>query len=421
MILGFLLAILKTVVSICFVLVSIALIHEFGHYATAKLTGIWVIEFAIGFGNRILKFRIGETLYSLRPLPLGGFVRLAGMDPPEEEESKDVPGEAKDGTADDAAPEIIDPDDVMPTLDPGDPRGYPSKPIWAKVLVLAAGSLMNLFYAVLLFIFIYVYSGGPMSNIAVLGVTKDQPAAHAGIRPGDVISAVAGISLEEWTDGIKLIQAHAGKEILLDVIRDHPIPKPGFGGGVLQGDVSVDRGSYLLYKRETLKIPVTPTGSAGAGRIGIALAPNTFDFRALPISRAVGKAFESAWSIIMQTVQGLARMISGETQADVAGPVKIMQMIKEQAYKGLADLLYLTAVLSVNIGLINLFPFPVLDGGRIVFVLLDLLFMGINFITGLKLQITQKVEENVHFVGMICLLLLLVFVTFQDIKSLFHP
>ncbi|MFZ2958698.1 MAG: site-2 protease family protein [Candidatus Ozemobacteraceae bacterium] len=419
MILGFLYALLKTVLSICFVLVSIALVHEFGHFATAKLTGIWVIEFAIGFGNRFLKFRMGDTLYSLRPLPLGGFVRLAGMDTPEDEEEPAAPGTAKEETAAEAVPEPIDPDDELPLLDPTDPRGYPSKPVWAKAIVLAAGSIMNLFYAVFLFIFIYIYSGGPLSNIAVLGVSKDQPAALAGIRSGDVISAVNGISIEEWTDGIGAIQANAGKEIRLDVIRDEPLARSGFGGGLLQNDVAADRGSYVVYKRETLTIPVVPSGSQGSGRIGISLAPNTYDFRALPISRAVGKAFDSTYTIIMQTVMGLARMFSGETSADVAGPVKIMQMIKEQAHKGLADLLYLTAVLSVNIGLINLFPFPVLDGGRIAFLFLEVLFGCINFLTGLKLQITPKVEERVHFAGMMFLLALLVLVTYQDIKSFF--
>ena len=415
MVFGFLLALIKTVLSICFVLGSIALVHEFGHYITAKLTGIWVIEFAIGFGNRLIKLKHGETIYSLRPFPLGGFVRLAGMDQPEEEEN--LSPEEQEKAAEPAEP--VDPDDVIPALDPADPRGYPSKSRLQKTMVLAAGSVMNMFWAVALFIFIYIYSGGPLTNIAVLDVTRGQPAAEAGIKAGDLISAINGIPLEEWTDGIKTIQAHAGQEIVLDVVRNHPLPRPGFGGGVLQDDQSANRGGYLLTRRETLKVTVTPTGSSGAGRIGISLAPNTYDFRVLSVDRAIVKGFESTGAIIMQTVMGLARMISRETSADVAGPVKIMQMIKEQAHKGLVDLLYLTALLSVNIGLINMFPFPVLDGGRIVFVLLEAVFAFINMLTGLKLAITPKVEENVHFVGMLFLLGLLVLVTYQDIRSFF--
>ena len=112
-------------------------------------------------------------------------------------------------------------------------------------------------------------------------------------------------------------------------------------------------------------------------------------------------------------------MFTRETQADVAGPVKIMKMIKDQSSKGIFDLLYLTAILSVNIGLINLLPLPVLDGGRIVFVLLEIMFGFINRLAGLKLAITPKVEETIHFAGMLFLLSLLVFVTYKDIMSFF--
>jgi regulator of sigma E protease len=157
----------------------------------------------------------------------------------------------------------------------------------------------------------------------------------------------------------------------------------------------------------------------GSAKIGISLAPNNFDFQKLPFSKAFVKGVEDGIDIIAQTVGGLVKMVTRQTQADVAGPVKIMKMIKDQSSKGIFDLLYLTAILSVNIGLINLLPLPVLDGGRIVFLLLELLFSIINAITGLKLAITPKVEENIHFIGMLCLLTLLVFVTYKDIASFF--
>ncbi|MBF0406833.1 MAG: site-2 protease family protein [Candidatus Riflebacteria bacterium] len=415
------LMIITTFLSICFVLGSIALVHEFGHYITAKLTGIWVIEFAIGFGNRLLKFRWGETLYSLRPFPLGGFVRLAGMDAPEEEEKPSDEAqkqsenpEAKPTTEPQPEP---DPDDVIPLLDPTDPRGYPSKSRWVKVLVLAAGSIMNLFWAVVLYFIIFTVSGGPLSNMAVLDLSKGKPAELAGIKKGDIITAVAGVKLEEWSEGISVVQKHGGKEIILDVIRDHPIPRPGFGGGLIQGSTSHNNGNYLIYSRENLKIPVTPAGSEGTGKIGVSLAPNIYDFKSLSSGKALSKAFERTGAIIMQTVMGIAGMIFGETEADFAGPVKIMHMIKQQAHKGLADLLSLTALLSINIGLINLFPFPVLDGGRIVFVLLEVILGFINSIIGTKLIITPEWEEKIHFLGMIFLLTMLVFVTYKDIIS----
>ncbi|OQB49387.1 MAG: Regulator of sigma-W protease RasP [bacterium ADurb.Bin157] len=396
-----------TVLSICFVLVSIALVHEFGHYITAKLSGIWVLEFAIGFGNRLMKTKIGETLYSLRPFPLGGFVRLAGMDNVEEESDK------KDGE------EAPDDDPDLPKVPADHPKSYLSRPAWAKILVLAAGSIMNMVWAVVLFIMIYVIAGGPITNISVVEAIKDKVAYNAGIRSGDIIVAIGGKKLTDWSEGISIINNSPGKELVLDVIRNHPINKHGAEGGILREDVSVNNGTYQVYDQETLSFKVIPEGVMGSAKIGISLSPNNYDFQKLPIGKAVSKGISDGINVIYQTVGGLVKMFTRETQADVAGPVKIMKMIKDQSSKGLVDLLYLTAILSVNIGLINLLPLPVLDGGRIVFILIELLFQFVNKIFKTKLTVNSKVEESIHFVGMICLLLLVVFVTYKDILSFF--
>lgn len=403
--LALLYVIIKTFLSICFVLVSIALVHEFGHYITAKLAGIWVLEFAIGFGNRLIKKQWGETLYSLRPLPLGGFVRLAGMDNTEEETP-----------ADGQEPE---PDPDLPIVPADHPKSYTTRPAWAKILVLSAGSIMNLVWAIVLFIAIYSISGGPITNIAVVDATAGKPAYEAGIRSGDIIVAIDGVKLSDWSDGIKMINNAASKTVILSVLRNHPIRKSSAGGGILQDDIATNGSSYEIHDQETLELKVVPEGEPGSGKIGISLAPNNYDFQTLPFSKAVLKGINDGTNIIVQTVGGLFKMFTRQTQADVAGPVKIMKMIKDQSSKGLFDLLYLTAILSVNIGLINLLPLPVLDGGRIVFVLLEVIFSFINRLSGLKLAITPKVEETIHFAGMLCLLCLLVFVTYKDIMSFF--
>ncbi|GAB4274766.1 MAG: RIP metalloprotease RseP [Candidatus Rifleibacteriota bacterium] len=398
--------VVKTILSICFVLISIALVHEFGHYITAKLTGIWVLEFAIGFGNRLFKKQWGETLYSFRPFPLGGFVRLAGMDNLEEETTD--PNEA---------PPEPDPD--LPVVPADHPKSYLTRPRWAKMLVLAAGSIMNLVWAIVLFITIYAISGGPLTNIAVLEAMEGKPAYKAGIRSGDIITAINGTKITDWADGISIINNSAGKELTLSVARNHPISKSAAGGAILQEDIAVNSNSYQIHDQEILEIKVVPEGEMGSAKIGISLAPNNFDFQKLPFIKAVEKGINDGLGIIAQTVSGLVKMVTRQTQADVAGPVKIMKMIKDQSSKGIFDLLYLTAILSVNIGLINLLPLPVLDGGRILFLVLELFFSIINSITGLKLAITPKVEESIHFVGMLCLLTLLVFVTYKDIISFF--
>ncbi|NCB37471.1 MAG: PDZ domain-containing protein [Erysipelotrichia bacterium] len=396
--------IIKTILSICFVLVSIALVHELGHYVTAKLSGVWVLEFAIGFGNRLIKKQWGETLYSLRPFPLGGFVRLAGMDNVEEE------------TPEGEKPEV---DEDLPLVPPDHPKSYLSRPAWAKIIVLSAGSIMNLVWAIVLFITIYAISGGPLTNIAVMDASPEKPAYVAGIRSGDIITAIDGHKLSDWSDGITIINNSANKQIVLSVARNHPIHKSAAGGGIMQEDIAVNNGSYAVHDQEILEVKVTPEGTMGSAKIGISLAPNNFDFQTLPFGKAVEKGIRDGLNVIAQTVTGLFKMFTRETQADVAGPVKIMKMIKDQSSKGIFDLLYLTAILSVNIGLINLLPLPVLDGGRVVFVLLEVIFSFINRLSGLKLAITPKVEETIHFAGMIFLLCLLVFVTYKDVMSFF--
>lgn len=390
------------------------MIHEFGHYITAKMCGVWVLEFAIGFGERIWKKRFGETLYSLRPLPLGGFVRLAGMDNVEEEKE-----EGKEGEGDNKEKEKEEEDPDLPKVPADHPKSYLSRPWWAKVIVLAAGATMNLVWAMILLSLIYIFAGGPISNIAVLEAPRDKIAYKAGVRNGDIIYAINGEELKDWSRGMDLINNNPGKEITLNIIRNHPINKDASAGGIMRDNIAYSNNSYQTHDEEKLDIKVIPEGSMGFAKIGIGLAPNNYDYTKLPIGTAIQRGCEDAINIIIQTIDGLYRMITGQTKADVAGPVKIMKMIKDQSSKGWTDLFYLTALLSVNIGLLNLLPLPVLDGGRIVFVLLDVLFGIFNKIFKTKLVVNTKVEESIHYVGMICLIILMIYVTFKDVVSFF--
>ena len=421
---SFLLIAIKAIFAICFVLVSIAMIHEFGHYITAKMCGIWVLEFAIGFGERVWKKRVGETLYSLRPLPLGGFVRLAGMDnieEKEEETTEDGENANKEGeeAKEKKQAEKEDEDPDLPKVPIDHPKSYVSRPWWAKVIVLAAGATMNLVWAMILMSCIYIFAGGPISNILVLEAPTDKIAYKAGVRNGDIIYAINGEKLTDWNQGMKLINNNPGKELTLNIIRNHPINKNASGGGVMRDSYAYSDNSYQTHDEEKLDIVVIPQGSAGSAKIGIGLSPNNYDYTKLPLGTAISRGCDDALNIITQTVDGLYRMITGQTKADVAGPVKIMKMITDQSAKGWTDLFYLTALLSVNIGLLNLLPLPVLDGGRIVFVLLDAIFCVINMMLGTKLVVNQKVEEGIHFAGMICLILLMIYVTLKDVISFF--
>lgn len=415
--LAFLWVAIKTIFAICFVLISIAMIHEFGHYITAKMCGVWVLEFAIGFGERIWKKKIGETLYSLRPLPLGGFVRLAGMDNIEEEEEDE--DEKEGDNKEKKEKEKVEDDPDLPKVPIDHPKSYVSRPWWAKVIVLAAGATMNLVWAMILLSIIYIFAGGPISNILVLETPKDNIAYKAGVRNGDIIVAINGEKLTDWSQGMKLINNNPGKQLTLNIIRKHPINKDASAGGIMKDNFAYSDNSYQTHDEESLNIVVVPQGEVGSAKIGISLAPNSYDFTKLPLGTAISRGCHDAVEIINQTIIGLYKMITKQTKADVAGPVKIMKMIKDQSSKGWTDLFYLTALLSVNIGLLNLLPLPVLDGGRIVFVLLGVVFCIINKIFKTKLVVNSKVEESIHFVGMVCLILLMIYVTFKDVISFF--
>ena len=232
---SFLVVVLQSVLAFCFVLGSIVLVHELGHFVTAKLMGIWVMEFAIGFGNRLIRIKYGDTIYSIRPFPLGGFVRLAGMEQEEEEdvERKDkseasdhnsgetkalaegetgseiqtevvVAGTGPEESSDKPAKiserqKAVEDEDEFPVLPPDDPRGFPVKSMPAKVLVLSAGSIMNLVWAIVLFIVMYSVTGGPVSNILVQDVHPGSPAQEAGIVSGDIIVSINGEKITDYT------------------------------------------------------------------------------------------------------------------------------------------------------------------------------------------------------------------------------
>ena len=218
---------------------------------------------------------------------------------------------------------------------------------------------------------------------------------------------------------MKIINNSPNQPITLQILRNHPINKDASAGGIMRENHAYSDNSYQTHDEEKLSIVVVPEGEVGSAKIGIGLAPNNYDFTKLPFGTAILRGCKDAIEIINQTIEGLYRMVTGQTKADVAGPVKIMKMITDQSAKGWTDLFYLTALLSVNIGLLNLLPLPVLDGGRIVFVLLDVVFGIINKFFNTKLVVNQKVEEGIHFAGMICLILLMIYVTFKDVISFF--
>ncbi len=292
-----------------FVFGLLIVFHEFGHFAVAKLVGIKVYEFSLGFGPKLLGIPKGETSYNLRVLPLGGFVRMAGMDPSEEEDGKD------------------------------EERGFNKKTVGQRIAVIFAGPLMNFLLAVLLLAVIFVFQGQPVpsAGTTVGEVVSAFPAEKAGIIAGDQIIAVNGQSVENWDELVGQINHRPDENIEVTVLRD---------------------GSELVLSLKTI------SDESGTGKIGI--YPG-YEYVKKGFVQSLVLGMEWTVKLTFMILDFISKMIFGQAPADLAGPVRVVSEIGKAAQVGFFFLLQLAAFLSINLGLFNLFPIPALDGSRILF------------------------------------------------------
>ena len=348
-----------TTLAIVFVFGSMVMIHELGHYMVAKWIGVKVIEYSFGFGPKIVGYQGKETFYALRIIPLGGFVKLHGMDA-----EVDANGQAV----------------IAPTHDV---RSFMNKPVWQRMAVIVAGPIMNFVLAIILFVGVFAYLGIPSpGNTNMIGsLVPGKPAATAGLQPGDKILAVNGESTEDWTRLTKVIHAKPDQLLNLTVERD--------------------------MSKKTVSVKAEKDAPTGEGRIGI--APEIIYTHAT-ILQSTSLGIERTVGFTKFVMVSLAEMITGKIPADLGGPVMIAQVIGEGAKQGLANLLSLTGVLSIQLGLINLFPIPALDGSRLIFLLIE----------GVRGKPLKPEKENmIHLVGFVLLMALMIAVTYKDVLRLF--
>lgn len=334
---------------------SLILVHELGHFLTAKLFGVKVLEFALGFPPRIFSFRRGETLYSLNLIPLGGFNRMLGEE------------------------------------DPSDPRSLAARPPGQRVIILSAGSLAMFLFPFLLFPLAFMIPHSEVvggEGIRVVQVMPNSPAYFADLRPGDEILAVDGKVVEDFEKLHEIINFRRGQKITLLLRRDG----------------------------ELKEVELVPRKSPppGQGPMGITLswANPIIERRAYPPWKAVVLGAKESWRVWAMFRDGLAALIGGKARLTLVGPVGIAQATGEVARGGLMSLAAWTSFLSINLGMINLLPIPALDGGRIMFVLLEVLRGG--------RRISPQRERLAHLVGLLALVLLMAAVTYWDILRIFE-
>lgn len=333
-----------TIIVALLVFSAIVFIHELGHFLFAKINGVKVHEFAIGMGPKLFSIK-KDTEYSIRLLPLGGFVSMEG----EDEDSKD-------------------------------PRSFGQKSILQRASIIFAGPFFNIILTIILFIPIFMFIGNQTTTLA--NVTENGPAFKAGVRAGDVIEAVNGEETKTWQDVIHSLNKSGGNEVKISIDRN------GTDEEVTVTPQKTEDGRYVIGI-ET-KVERSFIGS-------------------------IKNSFATTWDMAVQMVTFVGQLVTGTIpgglENSVSGPLGVINIVSEAAKMGIVNIMYIAAVLSLNLGILNLVPFPALDGGR-------LFMLAIEAIRGGK-KIDPNKEAMINMIGLGALMLFMVFITYKDILRLF--
>ncbi len=373
-----------TVVYAIIVLGILIFVHELGHFLLAKMMGVSVEKFSLGFGPKLFGKTIGETEYLLSAFPLGGYVKMFGEGGfIEGGESHHPETETADATETVApVPHVLSAEDKA--------RSFAHKPVLARIAIVIAGPMFNLIFAWLIFIVICMM-GVPTVTTKIGDALTDKPAARAGMLKGDVITAINNKPISRWDQIASGVTASKGQPLTLTVMRDS----------------------------QTIPFTITPEPRVSKNlfgekvngyAIGVASAGEVVTERFGPI-QAIAKGTDQTWKVIDLTFTSLIKMAQRIVPMDsVGGPIMIAKMAGEQASAGGASFLAFMALLSINLGVLNLLPVPVLDGGHLLFYFIELIF---------RRPVPQKVREYAQQIGMVLLLGLMVLAFYNDIIRYF--
>jgi regulator of sigma E protease len=358
-----------SVIYFLIVLGILVFVHEFGHFLLAKKLGVGVLTFSLGFGPKVIGRKIRGTLYQVSAIPLGGYVKLLGEDRGEELNEEDRR------------------------------RSFSFQPLWKRALIICAGPLFNMLLAVVLLCFTFLTYGIPQEELPlpskIGGVSQGLPAEKAGLNRGDIVLSINGVPVSTWNELSSIIRKSEGKEIVIQVKRN---------GKILD----------FKIKPEMSKEKVKP-GEKAPYVIGITAPLEELEFRyeKVSVGVAISRGIVQTWFYTRFTLVVVAKMITGEiSRKNIGGPIEIARQAGKQGSKGLPYLLGLMVLLGVNLGLLNLFPIPILDGGH-------LLFLAVEAI--LRRPLSIRKIEIAQQVGLILIVLLMIFAFYNDLLRLFSP
>ena len=333
----------------------IVTVHEFGHFIFAKLSNTYVYEFSIGMGKKIFgkKRKDGETEFCIRAVPIGGYVMIAGEDLEDEKIPKD--------------------------------RQMCNKSFLQRFMVLFAGAFNNFIFAfIILFISAIIY-GAAITKPYIGDVSPDYPAYTAGLEKGDLLLSLNGTKITNWDKALVMLQTSKGNEMTFKVLKQD--------------------GSTKEYK----VAPIKEKDSEGNEiyKFGIA----TKYEKEYGFTKSLSYAWNKTISLFGSMWDTLKYLFNGKVSINqLSGPVGIYSVVDSQSHQGMEALLYLVAYLSINVGIINLLPFPAFDGGRILFLFIEKIF---------RKPVSKNVENTIHSIGFMLIIGLLIYVTFNDIIKLF--
>ena len=350
-----------SIFSLIIVLGVLIFFHELGHFLVARLLGVGVEKFSLGFGPKLVGKTIGITEYRISAIPLGGYVKMVGESPDSE----------------------LDPSDI--------PVSFTHKHVFKRILIVAAGPLFNMLLALIIFFGIFQISGLLILKPGIGEVNEGTPAFMAGLKKDDLVVSIDGVDISSWEDMANAIMESKGKTLAISVLR---------GDTILTKDVAPEVKQFKnIFNEDVDRYVIGITASGEVTR------------KDLNFFQAFSESFIQTYQITALTIKGVVKLFQGTVSPKtLSGPIMIAQMAGQQAKEGVVNLIFFIALISINLAILNFLPIPVLDGGH-------LLFFFIEAVKGSPVSL--KIREISQQAGIFVLILLMIYVFYNDIARVF--